>query len=316
MNTPTISVIIPVYNTAQTLARCIDSVLAQSFDALEVILVDDGSPDDAPAICDDYAARFAQITVIHQANAGLAEARHSGIRAAQGKYVVHVDSDDTLPPQAVAILYRHAVDQQLDMAYGCFCRIVGEKRSVMRHSTTGVLDGEQFLKHLLSPGCLCGSGGAISLRELWTDDVFPPGDLRLPSEDVFINVLHTQRLRRVGLFNDVVYNYYYNPQSLSISGTFYKQELWEVYFQLLRQHLQSRGLLEEHEQQMRIMEVERLAFSTHDLDTSERWHRQVLSYAATGFPLKTRILQLLLHCPPLLRVCITANRQFKRWFKR
>ncbi len=91
---PQLSVIIPVYKTSATLGRCIDSILAQTFDDWEAILVDDGSPDDCPSICDDYAAQDHRITVIHKANGGLSDARNAGMKVAKGDWITFVDSDD------------------------------------------------------------------------------------------------------------------------------------------------------------------------------------------------------------------------------
>ena len=96
--TPSFSVVVPVYNVEPYLRQCIDSILGQSFSDFELILVDDGSPDGCPAICDEYAARDSRITVIHQQNAGLAKARKSGLRRASADYVCFVDSDDWVPP--------------------------------------------------------------------------------------------------------------------------------------------------------------------------------------------------------------------------
>lgn len=308
---PKVSVIIPVYNTASTLSRCIDSVLCQSFDDLEIVLVDDGSPDGAGIICDDYASRCERIVVVHQANAGLAEARRAGLRAARGECVVHVDSDDTLPPDAIATLYRHLVDHHLDLGYGCCDRIEGNKQHVVRHAATGILTGEAFLAYQFNPQCKCALWGSISRRELWQDDIFPPREHRLPSEDTFMLIHLTEHLNRVGLFNDVVYHYYYNPASLSIAGPLHRQELWREYFRLIRENLRGRGQLDLLEPALRAMEIDRLAFYTSTIDRSDPWYRQVLSYPTAGFRFKTRVLQCLLRCPRLLRWCIAANRRAK-----
>lgn len=313
MEKPTISIIIPVYNTASTLARCVDSVLAQSYCALEVVLVDDGSPDEASALCDDYAARHKYVSVVHQANAGLAEARRAGLRAAHGAYVVHLDSDDTLPPDAVDTLYHYLIDSDLDIAYGCYERMEGVRHHMVGHPSTGVLTGEEFLSHLFDPRCICALWGSISRRELWSDNIFPPSNLRLPSEDTFMLIHLTEHLNRVGLFNEVVYNYYYNPASLSIVGPLHRQELWREYFRLIRENLRGRGLLEQHEHSLRGMEIDRLAFLCDAIDPSDPWYRQILSYPTTGFRTKTRLLQFLLRWPRLLRWCVSTNRRVKQF---
>lgn len=101
-----VSIIIPVYRTEQTLARCIDSVRAQHYADWEAILVDDGSDDGAPALCDSYAALDSRIRVIHQSNAGLGPARNAGLDAAMGDYVWFVDSDDYAAPETLSAAVR------------------------------------------------------------------------------------------------------------------------------------------------------------------------------------------------------------------
>ena len=105
---PTVSVIIPVYKVERYLDACVESVARQDFPDLEILLVDDGSPDGCPALCDAWAARDARIRVIHRANGGLSAARNSGIDAATGDFLLFVDSDDLLEPGTI----RRAVDAQ------------------------------------------------------------------------------------------------------------------------------------------------------------------------------------------------------------
>lgn len=92
--TPKISVIVPVYNVENYIHKCVDSILAQSVTDFELLLVDDGSPDNSPAICDEYAARDTRVKVIHKQNDGVSSARNAGIDAANGEYIVFIDSDD------------------------------------------------------------------------------------------------------------------------------------------------------------------------------------------------------------------------------
>ena len=94
-----ISVIVPVYRVEKYLPACIDSILNQTFTDFELILVDDGSPDRCPEICDEVARRDARVRVIHQANAGLSAARNAGIEIAHGEWLGFVDSDDYIAPQ-------------------------------------------------------------------------------------------------------------------------------------------------------------------------------------------------------------------------
>ncbi len=96
MKTPLVTVIVPVYKTKAYLEQCVQSICNQSYARLEIILVDDGSPDECPALCDTYAAKDTRIRVIHKENGGASSARAAGIQNAGGDYIIFVDSDDWL----------------------------------------------------------------------------------------------------------------------------------------------------------------------------------------------------------------------------
>ncbi|MBO4432933.1 MAG: glycosyltransferase [Clostridia bacterium] len=110
-----ISVIIPVYNVENYLKKCVDSVLAQDFDDCEILLIDDGSTDSSGQICDEYGNKYPQIKVVHQENKGLGGARNTGIKAATGKYLLFVDSDDFIKSDMLNILYKTAEDTAADV---------------------------------------------------------------------------------------------------------------------------------------------------------------------------------------------------------
>lgn len=95
-STPTLSVIVPVYNVADYLPACLDSILGQTFTDFELLLIDDGSTDRSGAICDDYARRDARIRAVHRVNAGVSAARNAGLDMARGEFITFVDSDDAL----------------------------------------------------------------------------------------------------------------------------------------------------------------------------------------------------------------------------
>lgn len=99
------SVVVPIYKVEKYLARCIDSVLSQTFDDFELLLVDDGSPDNCPEICDEYAKKDNRITVIHKENGGLVSARQAGIKAAKGEYIFNLDADDAVENNALESAY-------------------------------------------------------------------------------------------------------------------------------------------------------------------------------------------------------------------
>lgn len=103
---PEISIIVPVYQAEAYLTDCIDSILNQTFQDFEVLLVDDGSPDHCGEICEDYARKDGRIRVIHQTNQGQAAARNHAMAIARGRWLCFVDSDDAVHPQMVELLYR------------------------------------------------------------------------------------------------------------------------------------------------------------------------------------------------------------------
>lgn len=113
-----LSIIVPVYKTEKYLPRCIESILAQTVRDFELILVDDGSPDNSGRICDDYAGRYPNIKVVHKPNGGLTAARKSGMLAAEGKYVAFVDSDDWIDPDMYEVLVEQAERNGADIVSG------------------------------------------------------------------------------------------------------------------------------------------------------------------------------------------------------
>lgn len=111
-----VSIIIPVYNVETYLRQCLDSVLAQTLKDIEVIVVDDGSTDNSPAICDEYAARDTRVKVIHQSNAGRSAARNAALKVARGEYIGFVDSDDWIDPLMYEYMLEKITRTQSDIA--------------------------------------------------------------------------------------------------------------------------------------------------------------------------------------------------------
>lgn len=117
---PQVSVIVPVYKAERYLRRCVDSILSQTLEDLEVILVDDGSPDTCPQLCDFYSKKDLRVRVIHQKNAGVAAARNKGLEAAVGEYITFVDSDDYIEPSMYSAMMKIAKEYNSDVVM-CDC---------------------------------------------------------------------------------------------------------------------------------------------------------------------------------------------------
>lgn len=137
-----ITVLVPAYKVEKYLPCCLESLINQTYKNLEIILIDDGSPDKSPEICDNYAARDGRIYVIHKQNGGSAAARNAGLDKASGAYIIFVDSDDFVHPEMLADLYRVVSRERADMAM-CGFLCVGENHNGTEN--LGKVSGERRL---------------------------------------------------------------------------------------------------------------------------------------------------------------------------
>ncbi len=150
MKNETISVVVPVYKIEADLPRCVESLLAQTYPHLEIVLVDDGSPDGCPALCDGFAAKNPNVKVIHQENGGVTRARFAGIRAATGEWIGFVDGDDYIEPDMYQRLMDNAVKYQADISH-CGYQMVFPSRVDYYHNTGRLAQQDKLtgLKELL-----------------------------------------------------------------------------------------------------------------------------------------------------------------------
>lgn len=119
---PLVSIVLPVYKVEKYLEECVESVRNQTLKDIEIILIDDGSPDNCPQMCDRFAAEDSRIRVIHQENSGVGVARNVGIDAARGDWIMYVDSDDWMEPDAVEVLYQKTTEKPCDVVIGSHYR--------------------------------------------------------------------------------------------------------------------------------------------------------------------------------------------------
>ena len=182
---PLLSIIVPVYKVENYLPKCIDSILAQTFTDFELILVEDGSPDDCPALCDATAEKDARVRVIHQKNGGLSAARNAGLDAARGAWIGFVDSDDYIAPEMYEVLYKAVQSTGADLALCDYAEVdeAGTPCPQMHVSLSGgELTGQELLKR--------ASGLMVQLawnklyrRAIFTQLRYPEGKL---NEDLFL----------------------------------------------------------------------------------------------------------------------------------
>ena len=139
-----ISIIVPIYKTEKELPRCVESILAQSYPDLEIILVNDGSPDHCIDICKEYAAKDRRILVLDKKNGGLSDARNAGLRIASGKYIMYVDSDDYIEPRACEMLLSGMKNEEVDFVVGAIREIRSDEVLYQRHKN--IVPGKIYCK--------------------------------------------------------------------------------------------------------------------------------------------------------------------------
>lgn len=232
----TLSVIIPVYRSAATLERCLDSVLAQNVSGMEVILVDDGSTDGSSQLCDGFAAGNPAIRVIHRENGGLSAARNSGIEIASGQWITFVDSDDELAPGTYSSnlqwLEREPDADMLEFPVSVHHRSSDECRLDFKART---VKGDGIFADWLSGGGYnhCYAWNKIYRRSLFDSVRFPEGET---FEDAAVCPVLVRNCRAVLYSDKGCYLYYRNGSGITANYTFKGQE------PLLRHNL---NLLEE-----------------------------------------------------------------------
>lgn len=171
---PLISVIVPVYNVEKYLKKCVDSILAQTYANLEIILVDDGSPDNCPAICDEYSKKDSRIVVIHKENGGLSDARNAGLEIARGEYIGFVDSDDYIAPEMYEVLLFTAQKNDADIALCNYIRVNEdyekiESDTIGKRATDRKYSREEFICELMQP---YGDYYIVAWNKLYKSSIF------------------------------------------------------------------------------------------------------------------------------------------------
>lgn len=216
---PLISVIVPVYKVEDYLPRCVDSLLAQTYDNLEIILVDDGSPDNCGSICDEYALRDPRIRVIHKENGGLSSARNAGIDIAAGDYLGFVDSDDWVVPQAYEWLLGMALEENVKLV----CAGRYDYSSWSQELKTGlcpakreVISGEELARRIfLWDNVDSAAWDKLYHRSLFREIRYPVG---VVSEDLPTTYRIGLNAQRVGMLDKPVYYYFHRDGSITTAA--------------------------------------------------------------------------------------------------
>lgn len=213
-----LSVIIPVYKVEPYLKRCIDSVRKQTYEKLQIILVDDGSPDNCGKICDEYTELDSRIIAVHQENEGLSGARNSGLLFAKGEYISFVDSDDWLHPRMYEVLMNMINEYKLDIARCSVCHTDGhqEEKILPSKVTPNVLVQGSHVFDLYFSEFLCKVVWNAVYKRSVVEGILSP--IGCCSEDNYVSGRYLYRCKRLMITNQCLYYYYKNPHSITRGG--------------------------------------------------------------------------------------------------
>ena len=229
---PLLTVVIPVYNVEKYLNRCLKSILVQEWKNYDIILVDDGSTDRSPQICNDYVKAYDFISVIHKENGGLSEARNTGLSQAKGEYVYFPDSDDWLEPDTFIALAEALESQKFDIISFNREFVKGEEDVIVSDSVeTQVFDGKDAFVQMLKHSYITGfANDKVYRKSLFTDHniQFPIGKYY---EDLGTNYKLFLSAKRVYATNQKYYHYLIdNPDSITQSWNEKKfRDMFEFY---------------------------------------------------------------------------------------
>lgn len=223
---PLVSVIVPIYKVENYLRQCVDSILTQTYTNLEIILVDDGSPDSCGAICDEYAERDARICVIHKPNGGLSDARNAGMDAATGGHLAFVDSDDTLPESAIETLLQVTLERNAQLAIGSSDRMDENNKSLPpvdnNYTKEAVMTREEAMSDFFAHGC--SAWARLYRRDVHRGIFFPKGEI---NEDEAVVLQTLDRCDTVVVTDEIVYHYRCRSNSIT-TNTFSPEKLaWQ-----------------------------------------------------------------------------------------
>lgn len=235
-----ISVIIPIYKVEKYLSRCIESVIGQTYSNLEIILVDDGSPDKCPLIIDEYAKKDKRIKVIHKENGGLSSARNAGLEIAIGEYVTFVDSDDTIDDKMYEILYNLLKKYDSDISICQLIRVNEDSAGNLLIPNLNIDNIEEqlftkaeALKQIMINGDI-GNFACTKLfkKELFKEVLFPNGKVY---EDIATIYKLVHKANKIAYTNQKLYYYLYGREG-AITSSFSEKKILDSLYAYFTQY--------------------------------------------------------------------------------
>lgn len=229
MSSPLVSIIVPIYKVEPYLRRCLDSIVNQTYTNLEIILVDDGSPDGCPQICDEYAAKDNRIVVIHKENGGLSDARNAGLDICKGEYISFVDSDDWVDEKYIEALFYIINKENADISICSYNSFIDGDNLTPQHFKDlqhyVLWDSHETLIRLCAEDTqgLMAAWGKIYKKEIFKSIRFPKGKLY---EDVYVNYKLYSLCQKICFINIPLCHYRIRKNSImtNTKGTLYDIE--------------------------------------------------------------------------------------------
>lgn len=225
-----ISVVVPIYNVEKYLRRCVDSIIVQSYSNLEIILVDDGSPDNSGVICDDYAVADSRITVCHKDNGGLSDARNCGVDVATGEYITFIDADDYVAPNYIEFLHRLLITTEADIACCDYLETYDSGAVYSQSDEKVIYTGSEACIQIIERNiALIVSWGKLFPLWLVKRHPFPKGKIH---EDEFTTYRFFFDSNRVAFGRAKLYAYFQNEKGIMKTARNTKQnDIYEAYIQ-------------------------------------------------------------------------------------
>ena len=214
MHEDLVSIIVPVYNVENYLRECIDSIVAQAYRNIEVILIDDGSKDSSGKICDEYADKDNRVKVIHKENGGLSEARNSGLEIASGDWIAFVDSDDYIDSDMYEILLKNLNNTDADLSMCALYDVYNNTpEAQVTNKETWELSSEQAIKMVMEAKILSVTAvNKLYRKSLFSDLKFEVGKI---AEDAFIMVKLLDKCKKIVATNEKKYYYVHRENSIT-----------------------------------------------------------------------------------------------------
>ena len=231
---PLISVIIPVYGVERYLDRCLRSVVEQTYRNMEIILVDDGSPDNCPRMCDEWATKDGRIQVVHKCNGGLTSARKAGFDIAKGEYVLFVDSDDYIDSKMVEEMVEKAVETGCDITLCSYTREADKSVPVYMSYEKDVLSPEELRDQYIFP-IIRPINDGVSTNGFMCTKLYRTSKIKgsyflsereYYTEDVVFNIQMALDINGIAIVNKPFYHYCENKDSLTYKYRQGKFEMW------------------------------------------------------------------------------------------